>query len=148
MAVYSPSSTVVTVMRTELIKGFQQLKTKRMNIPLRRWKEFGRKLDYILEEVQNIQDGNESVVQQHIGGGLYLTMSSTHPFMQFRQFYRSKEGDLRPGSRGFRLTFEELSELNVHLSAFNKLIPKLNTIRMCYENPGHNELRCMECYVK
>ena len=80
MAVYSPSSTVVTVMRTELIKGFQQLRTKRMNIPLRRWKDFGRKLDYILEEVQNIQDGNESVVQQHIGGGLFLTicMSSVH----------------------------------------------------------------------
>ena len=148
MAVYSAESTVVTVMRTEFVKGFDQVKTKCINIPLRRWKEFGRKLDYILEECQNIQDGNESVVQQHIGGGLFVTMSSDHPFMKFSQFIRNKEGDLKPGNKGFHLTFEELSELNVHLYAFNRLIPKLNSIRMCYENPGHNEMWCRECYLK
>ena len=149
MAVYAPQSTMITVMRNEVLKEALFTRVKRMNIPLKRWKQFSRKMELVMDQASKIQQGNEMSVQEHLGGGLYVTMSSDHPFMQFRQFFRVKDtGELQPGNGGIRVTFDELEELVVHLSPFNKSIPKLDEITLCYEQAGHDPVKCHECNIK
>ncbi len=149
MAVYSPDSTMVTIIRNEVVKEAPYIRVKRMNIPIKRWKQFSRKMEVVKDQADKIQAGAELSVQEHLGRGLYVTMSNEHPFMQFRQFYRNKDtGEVQAGNRGIRITFEELDELIVHLNPFNLSIPKLQRLTLCYEQPGHNPAKCHECTIK
>ena len=149
MLIYTPDSTMITIMRNEVMKDAPYMRNKRMNIPLKRWKEFSRKMEYVKEQASKIQCGAELSVQEHLGGGLYVTMSNEHPFMQFRQFYRNKDTkEMQAGTRGIRITFDELDELTVHMAPFNRAIPRFESLVLCYEQKGHDASKCHECNVK
>ena len=146
MVVHTPRSRLVTVMRNDQQKT--QMSMKRLGIRLNRWKVFTRRLDEFIKNSEEIQSGEEMDVETHIGGGLYVTMSSQYPFLQFREFYRDDGGNPRAGRKGIRVTFDEMAECKCHIEEFNKRISGFEEIELCVDIQGHKAERCRECTFK
>ncbi len=146
MVVYTPRSRVVTVIRNDPQKG--GMNTKRMGIKLIRWKVFTNNLDRILSQMEEIMEGKAMDIEQHMGGGVYITMSSTYPFMQFREYYKDDEGNPKPGRKGIKITFDELAEMKCHIKIFNEGITGFDEMVPCYQVDGHDEKVCRECNFK
>ncbi len=146
MITHTPHSTLVTVMRIEPMFKKDVVLTKRMGIKLRRWKTFVDRIDTYLDKVDAINEGDEVEIQDHIGGGLHVTMSNDFPFLQFREFYLDDAGHLLPGRRGIRLSFDEVAEMKSHVAEFNRMIPELGDIVLCEKD--HDDMKCKECKVR
>ena len=146
MVVHTPRSRVVTIVRNDPQKG--GMNTKRLGVKLIRWKVFSTNLERIIAQTEDIQDGKSMDIEQHMGGGVYITMSSAYPFMQFREYYKDDEGNPKPGRKGIRITFEELAEMKCHIKVFNEGIQGFQDLVPCYLVEGHDEKVCRECNFK
>ena len=147
MIVSTPRSQVVTVIHSDPQKGGGTV-MKRMGVRLIRWKKFCLNLEMFIGQAEGIQDGSQADVEHHLGGGLHVTMSASYPFRQLREFYRDKDGVLRPGKMGIKLTLDELLELKCHVDHFNGMIPGFDAITLCDDLEGHDAGKCRECHVK
>ena len=145
MLVYPPRSSVVTVTRIEAIPKSDTIMAKRFGVKLMRWKAFSSNLPSYVTQAEQILDGQDMDVQDHVGGGLHITMSNVYPFLQFRDFYVDDDNELKPGKRGIRLTFDEVQELTCHIAEFNSMIPALAELVCCKERDGHDKVKCREC---
>ncbi len=147
MAVYSPSSTSVCLIRTEENRSTNAKKMSRISLPLKRWKMFTHLLKNLMSLVNKVEAG-ESVPEHkfHLGGNMYATISSNYRVLQVRQFcWLSDEERWVATKKGVKLRLEEVFELEAHLNEFNDKIPKMKDISVCLDDEKHKWSNCDIC---
>ncbi len=124
------------------------MKAKRHLIQLRRWKVFCNNIESVVKIAEQLQEGVETELKLHLGNHQYATMNSDYQILQFRDFYRDENGEVRPSLRGIHLTLDELSELHAHLDEFNDRIHGFKEVQLCVNKPDHQPKKCRECNPK
>ncbi len=148
LLIYSPKSTVVCINRHTPSKLGSAMKVKRHLIQLRRWKVFSNNIQSVVKVAEQLQEGIETELKLHLGNHQFATMNSDYQILQFRDFFRDENGDVRASLRGIHLTLDELSELHAHLDEFNDKIQGFKDIQLCINNPDHQPKKCRECNPK
>jgi hypothetical protein len=86
---------------------------------------------------------------KHLGGLLYVTVSSKYPCVDIRQFYMY-DGDLKPRRQGVALHYAEWYYFKQAYQSLCKVLPQLVEMKHCsamhdIENLDET-LACEECY--
>ena len=98
------------------------MKVKRHLIQLQRWKVFSNNIESIVHIAEQLQEGIDTELKLHLGNHQFATMNHDYQILQFRDFFRDNNGEVRPSMRGIHLTIDELAELHAPLDQFNDKI--------------------------
>ncbi len=117
-----------------------------IEIPLQRWLRFLETENALREQVQELFRGNNVEAKLHLGGLLYLTLSSRYNCIQFRQhFITLNEGKVKASKYGVSMNFLEYYYFLLHVAEFSNRIGRLIDLVPCYARRGHNN-KCLECF--
>ncbi len=117
-----------------------------IEIPLQRWLRFLETESALRDQVQELFRGNNVEAKLHLGGLLYLTLSSRYNCVQFRQhFITQNERKVKASKYGVSMNFLEYYFFLLHVAEFSNSIERLGDLVPCYDRKGHNN-RCLECY--
>ena len=117
-----------------------------ISIPLQRWHKMKLNQDAIITQLKELFAGNPVECRFHLGGLLFFQISSKYKNVQFRQYQIPQRSTrMFPTKFGVSMSLSEYFYF-VHLDEqFVSLIPAMESITPCYEDPNHSEL-CMECF--
>jgi hypothetical protein len=98
--------------------------------------------------IQLIQAGKMSNYQHHIGGNIYVSLSSDYPSIDIRQFYYDSQG-LQATSLGVNLHITEWDEFINSYREVTLRIPAIKHVKTCSQIHGDNyeeKFSCLECH--
>ena len=94
---------------------------------------------------------NGTHFSSHIGSGKYIRLKSfaNRPYVDIRQYWKTKEGEIIPTKRGVLLTGVEYLQFVKEIKNIRKLVPELDTTMPCFLREDHQNqvgyLECKEC---
>ena len=87
---------------------------------------------------------------EHIGGGYYVSVSTSSGCVDLRRFYKDDKGEIKPTSHGLSLDSSEWCHLANQLLIIMSHEPNLRTVCLCSMREDHINnpsiiLSCSEC---
>jgi len=89
---------------------------KSIELPSKRWSTFVRQLDNIEEAVKQLREQQYVKYFHHIGDNWYVSVTTGFYCVDFRRFYESKEGEIKPTRDGIALKLQEWESMRVNVS--------------------------------
>ena len=101
------------------------------------------------EAISKSKTSSDYKFSKHLGGLVYVTVSSKYPCVDIRQFYMY-DGDLKPRRQGVALHYAEWYYFKQAYQPLCKVLPQLTEMKHCsamhdIENLDET-LACEECY--
>jgi hypothetical protein len=126
--------------------GGRLIATKKgVTFPLARWLKF----ESLLPDIQDYIDNNGKeggVVQWHIGGDVFVSLSSDYLTFDVRHFWKPDDA---PTKKGVTLNRNKLDRLRDALPEIHESIPELKDTELCMFSESHQNqlgmLSCPEC---
>ncbi|XP_052692814.1 uncharacterized protein LOC128171101 [Crassostrea angulata] len=122
---------------------------KGVTFTLARWLKFESLLPDIQDFIDNVgrEDGE---VQWHIGGGVFVSLSSGYPTVDIRHFWKPDDApEPIPTKKGVTLIRNKLVRLRDALNEINECVPELQDTELCMFSDSHQNqigmLNCTEC---
>uniref|UniRef100_A0A8W8P1B1 Transcriptional coactivator p15 (PC4) C-terminal domain-containing protein n=1 Tax=Magallana gigas TaxID=29159 RepID=A0A8W8P1B1_MAGGI len=114
-----------------------------------RWLKFESLLPDIQDFIDNVgrEDGE---VQWHIGGGVFVSLSSGYPTVDIRHFWKPDDApEPIPTKKGVTLNRNKLARLRDALNEIHECVPELQDTELCMFSDSHQNqigmLNCTEC---
>ena len=123
------------------------IKTIFLNL-LCRWASLKILFDTIDGKVKALCNGENVNFREHIGGGLYVSVTSGFYCVDFRKFFVPYgQQEIKPTRKGIALRIHEWAEMQKTIDTINNDFPCLATALPCYLQIDHNSsFDCRECY--
>ena len=124
---------------------------KTIKFPAKRWAQLVAFEYYIDQNINKLLGKVEKVsFQAHIGGGIYVSVTSGFDCVDIREFYFNKiKGFPCPSRRGIALRVIEWEKLKQTFHEVRLKFPALSAIQPCSEGTDHYNqecaLTCHEC---
>ena len=101
------------------------------------------------EAVSKSKTSTDYKFSRHLGGLVYVTVSSKYPCVDIRQFYMY-DGDLKPRRQGVALHYAEWYYFKQAYTALCKVLPELSEMKHCSASHAIEDIdetfTCGECY--
>jgi len=115
-----------------------------------RWPSLCQCIDDVNATVKTMREGGDVKLQQHIGGGHYVSVTPGYRCVDIRWFFQPHGTEIKPTKRGVALRLDEWTTLCQHVDDINKTFPSLGSAQHCYYDDDHMNqlgwLNCMECH--
>ena len=123
---------------------------KGISLTLSRWLILCGNETEIDQALSAIGRGEKTNLMHHLGGHVYVTLSNRYPIVDIRQWYLTKEDELKPGRKGIALAPYQWRKLKDVMALLpNSYLPELKTTVPCYASLDHSNqegyLNCPEC---
>ncbi|XP_061170461.1 uncharacterized protein LOC133179791 [Saccostrea echinata] len=122
---------------------------KGVTFTLARWLKFESLIPDIQDYIDNAgkEDGE---VQWHIGGGVFVSLSSGYPTVDIRHFWKPDDAqEPIPTKKGVTLNRNKLARLRDALNEIHESVPELKDTELCMFSESHQNqlgmLNCPEC---
>ena len=126
---------------------------KGVSLPSLRWVSLVYMAPAVADAIKKVKEkGREVNFELHIGGNVYITVTSPYWLVDIRQRFVDSEGNLRPTRRGIKLRFAEWKALTETFEEVKDAAPEVGVITPCYLGVDHQNqlgyLSCPECSPK
>jgi hypothetical protein len=137
------------VLKKDEIKIFENGTSKYAVFTYPRWNQFVDHISIIDENLTQMMQQQDVKLQQHLGGGWYVSVTSGYRCVDFRRFYLLPGVGVRPTKTGIALRLYEWSRLKEVVDEIKKNHPNVTTAEFCWMQPDHynqeGAMACSEC---
>jgi hypothetical protein len=114
-----------------------------------RWAQFLQLVDHIDMQIALMQANQYVCFKSHIGGKLYVSITSGYPCVDIRQHFYRKGHGVQPTKTGIAIRLHEWVNLKTIMPEMYKKYPSLQTTQPCSQQPDHQNMevyvQCREC---
>ncbi len=117
-----------------------------VSIPMQRWLKLGEIHDHVRQQIREVADGNQVDTKFHIGGSMFVTISSRYRNIQIRQYAAPARGSkMFPTRSGISMSIQEYCYFIKLAQQFTEQIPLARSLVPCYKRRDHSPA-CLECF--
>jgi hypothetical protein len=114
-----------------------------------RWAQFLQLVNQIDQQIALMQANQHVSYSTHIGGKLYVSITSGFPCVDIRHYFYLKGYGPKPTRTGIAIRLHEWENLKMIMPEMYKKYPSLLTAQPCGQQPDHLHvdtfLQCREC---
>ncbi len=121
-----------------------------VEISVGKWHHWVKIESGLRDQMQELMRGNQIEVKLHLGGLMYLSLSSEFRCVQFRQHYiKEQNGGRRicPSKSGISMSFREFYYFLKHMHEFDRKLIMYKGFKPCY-TLRHHSSSCSECFPR
>ncbi len=119
-----------------------------VEISIGKWRRWVSIEKALRDQIQELMRGNKVEAKLHVGGLMYLSISSEFRCVQFRQHYIKEENGSRkifPSKFGISMSLREFYYFLKHMEEFDQKLFVQKSFRPCYTRRNHSS-NCSECF--
>ena len=139
------------VIKKNEIRVYEEGTKKIATFTFPRWSNFTMHHEEIDNAVLKLVKGEEEVkLQQHVGGGWYVSVTTGFRCVDIRKFFQAKDGSRKATRTGIALRLEEWERLKQIAGEIKQQHPKIAEVGPCWNQGDHfnqeGAFQCRECY--